>query len=196
MKYLLVILFIFSLYSCWSSNTQQTSSWTQETNTKQEESKAVLQTIYEKNNLYKIVIPSDYKTNSVESVAQLSYWSDKKNTYVMVLSESKAVLDIKNLDWYFEAISPKFNNKVVEKLPVWTIKNTKNYKVQDYRITGDYSWVKVVWFTRIIDTGTHFVQINSWTVPTLEEENKDEVFNNIDWFEWFGEKAKDKTEKK
>jgi hypothetical protein len=32
---------------------------------------------------------------------------------------------------------------------------------------------------RIIDAGKDFVQMNSWTLSSLEEKNKKEIFSNI-----------------
>lgn len=62
--------------------------------------------------------------------------------------------------------------------------NADHLNAQDYRITGGYGEVKLVWYMRIIDMGNDFVQINTWTLPSREEKNKNELFSNITSFHW------------
>jgi hypothetical protein len=140
--------------------------------------------ITDKDKLYQISLPKEYAFNNEAEIESLSYGYEKRELYVLVLWENKKDISATTIDEYFDLISPNLDNKQVEKLPSNIIKNPKNYKVQDYKITGSYGGAKLVRYQRIIDQDDYFVQYNAWTLPSKEQENQSELFANIEKFIW------------
>ena len=52
-----------------------------------------------------------------------------------------------------------------------TIKNPKGYTVLDKRFTGNFQDQDVVMYTRLIDTGTDYIQIITVTDTTMFDKN-------------------------
>ena len=134
---------------------------------------------------FQIEIPKDYSINTEASIAwALSYGSHIRHIFMLANTEAKADINIKSLDEYSEAIMPGLTWRNIEKVDSWTISNPKWFKVLDYRITWLFEKTKLVWYMRVIEGEKYYVQLSSWTTPSREAENKQELLNNLSSFDW------------
>ena len=48
----------------------------------------------------------------------------------------------------------------------------------------------IIWYTRVIEGAKYYVQLSSWTTPSREAENKQELLNNLSSFDWVVQEKK------
>ncbi len=140
--------------------------------------------ISDKENIVQVSLPKDYIFNGQANIESISYGNVDRETYVLTFAEPKGMIPAQTLQEYFDLITPGLDNIKIEELQEGIIPNPKGYTVKDYKITGSFNDVNLVWFQRILEQDNYFAQFNAWTLDTNLEQNQAELFNDIMSFEW------------
>lgn len=140
--------------------------------------------VADKDNIFQVALPKDYLFNDQAEIESISYGHAARETYVLAFAEPKTLLPAKTIQEYFALVTPALDDIKVEELASDTIPNPKGYTVKDYKVTGSYGGVSLVWYQRILENNGYFAQVNSWTLDTYESQNKQELFDVISSFEW------------
>ena len=140
--------------------------------------------ISDKGNIVQVTLPKDYTFNGQAEIESISYGNIKRETYILLLAEPKEMVSAETMEDYFDIVSPKLDNAKVEELSWWVISNPHWYKVKDYKVSGSYNGIDLVWFQRILEQDNYFAQYNAWTLASNLSGNQSELFSDIASFEW------------
>ena len=140
--------------------------------------------VADKDNIFQVTLPKDYVFNDQAEIESISYGHAARETYILAFAEAKTLLPAKTIEEYFALVTPALDDIQVEELASDAIPNPKGYTVKDYKVTGSYGGVSLVWYQRILENDGYFAQVNSWTLDTYEAQNKQELFDTISSFEW------------
>ena len=124
--------------------------------------------------VYHVSIPSYMtKTNSLNTAASLQYLNAAKETYVIVIEDSKEQLLDAGIPFngptdFFEHFESSFADQSSTVSPIDELKINGNPAVQ-VEITKPFGDYKVCYLVTVIESESHFYKMLAWTIEDYKE---------------------------
>lgn len=189
MKQLLILVSLLVILSSCASKTPpvsetpavqtpevQTSTWTEETST------MTWNVVTWGNGGYMITVPEAFKADPEKGdVLDISYIDEEQRMSLFTVTEPKDGVQVSSLEEYVDIVMENFKGLTKNAL-VDTIKNSQGYTVLDKKYTWNFQGEDVIMYTRLVDTGTEYVQIIAATDPAKFDDNVQTMLDMIDSF--------------
>lgn len=130
-------------------------------------------------NVYHVSIP-DYmtKTFSLNDVASMQFLNSSKETYVIVIEDSKEELLVagspfRDPEEFYRHFEQSFTDQTCEIGPVNALKINGNRAVQ-VEITKPFKEYNVSYLITVIESDSHFYKMLAWTIEDYKDQYLDD----------------------